>query len=138
MIGVYASGSATGKAPPYGGDRGVRAILDQIAKSGHWTPEIDKGQVIALASGHTQITLEPGGQLELHVVVAWSDFPERAEGGFEDHPMVLRLCEPAVDNITTEACHRDILGDDWHVAPRKRRGMKTLKNMQACSLPKRL
>ena len=64
MIGVYASGSEMGKAPPYDGDRGVGTILDRIAGAGSWVPERDNGHVIALGHNDTQITLEPGGQLE--------------------------------------------------------------------------
>ena len=64
MIGAYAEPPELGKAPPYEGDRGIGALLSRIAEAG-WSPVRENGNAIALASGDTQITLEPGGQLEL-------------------------------------------------------------------------
>ncbi|MBL8673307.1 MAG: glutamate--cysteine ligase, partial [Rhodospirillales bacterium] len=49
---------------PYAGPTGVRAMLDGIAARG-WERVEEKGNVIALLRGKANITLEPGGQLEL-------------------------------------------------------------------------
>jgi len=64
MIGVYDAAPDLGAAPPYEGDRGICALLARIEQTG-WSPIRERGNVIALASGDAQITLEPGGQLEL-------------------------------------------------------------------------
>ncbi len=60
--GVYADGSAV----PYEGERGVRAVLAELAKLG-WEPhrEVDGGAILALTRSDASITLEPGAQLEL-------------------------------------------------------------------------
>lgn len=64
MHGVYTTPEDLGTAPPYEGDRGIRAILDDLGRDEGWSPIIDAGNVIALAGGDAQITIEPGGQLE--------------------------------------------------------------------------
>jgi glutamate--cysteine ligase len=55
----------TGKAIPYSGRRGVEFILQQLIERFGWEPEEQEGRVIALSRGNAQITLEPGGQIEL-------------------------------------------------------------------------
>jgi glutamate--cysteine ligase len=60
MCGVYRS---DGSAPPYEGDKGIGAVLAALAK-GDWEPVVERGHIIALVRGDTQITIEPGGQLE--------------------------------------------------------------------------
>lgn len=64
LIGVRASGPRIGTAPAYDGLDGIGAILDGFARRG-WTPVVERGHVIALTRGEDQITIEPGGQLEL-------------------------------------------------------------------------
>ncbi len=50
---------------PYAGEVGIRAVLDGLAGFG-WTPVVEKGNVIALLhEDGCNVTLEPGGQLEL-------------------------------------------------------------------------
>lgn len=50
---------------PYGGPRGVRAMLEGLAEFG-WRPVYEGDNVIALTGdNHQSITLEPGGQIEL-------------------------------------------------------------------------
>ncbi len=63
MIGVYAGGEELGRAPPYGGGRGIAAIFDSFAKRG-WKPVLEGENVIALVCSGAQMTFEPGGQLE--------------------------------------------------------------------------
>ena len=60
--GVYADGSAV----HYEGDRGVRAVLGELARKG-WEPhrEVEGGAVLSLTRDGGSITLEPGAQLEL-------------------------------------------------------------------------
>jgi glutamate--cysteine ligase len=51
---------------PYGGDRGIRAILTGLAEQFDWRPVDEAGLPIALLDETgASITLEPGGQLEL-------------------------------------------------------------------------
>lgn len=57
-----------GNAPvPYGGERGIRAILEGMQQKLGWEPIIDAGRIIGLVepTGQGAISLEPGGQFEL-------------------------------------------------------------------------
>jgi len=63
MIGV-STGDDLGAAVPYGGGRGVRAILDSLTEH-DWQPVREGETVIALSKGDEAVTIEPGGQLEL-------------------------------------------------------------------------
>jgi len=56
---------STAKAIPYFGRRGVEFILSELTDRFGWQPEEQDGHIIALARGNAQITLEPGGQIEL-------------------------------------------------------------------------
>ncbi|MEX0804229.1 MAG: glutamate--cysteine ligase [Candidatus Binatia bacterium] len=55
----------TGKAIPYSGPRGVESILKELIDRFGWEPEEQDGHIIALSRDKAQITLEPGGQIEL-------------------------------------------------------------------------
>jgi len=50
---------------PFGGERGVFAILEGFRTRFGWQPVREGETVIALTRGEASITLEPGGQLEL-------------------------------------------------------------------------
>lgn len=52
---------------PYGGDRGIRALLQGMQEQTGWEPILEKGEPIGLADevGGGAISLEPGGQFEL-------------------------------------------------------------------------
>ncbi|MBS9719471.1 glutamate--cysteine ligase [Tianweitania sp. BSSL-BM11] len=52
---------------PYGGDNGIRAILEGMQRVLGWDPIIDEGNIIGLVepTGQGAISLEPGGQFEL-------------------------------------------------------------------------
>ena len=57
-----------GHAPvPYGGERGIRAILEGMQQKLGWDPIMDAGRIIGLVepTGQGAISLEPGGQFEL-------------------------------------------------------------------------
>ncbi|TIQ06556.1 MAG: glutamate--cysteine ligase, partial [Mesorhizobium sp.] len=57
-----------GNAPvPYGGDHGIRAILEGMQEKLGWDPIMDAGRIIGLVepTGQGAISLEPGGQFEL-------------------------------------------------------------------------
>jgi glutamate--cysteine ligase len=56
---------STGKAIPYFGPRGVDRILRELIERYGWEPEEQDGHIIALSRDKAQITLEPGGQIEL-------------------------------------------------------------------------
>ena len=64
LIGVRAAGAAIGTAPGYEGPDGIGTILAEFARRG-WEPVQERGHTIALTRGEAQITIEPGGQLEL-------------------------------------------------------------------------
>lgn len=49
---------------PYDGPDGIGALLNGLTRFG-WTPVEENGNVIALVQGMANITLEPGGQVEL-------------------------------------------------------------------------
>jgi len=57
-----------GNAPvPYGGDNGIRALLEGMQRTLGWDPILDDERVIGLVepTGQGAISLEPGGQFEL-------------------------------------------------------------------------
>ncbi|MBI1621111.1 glutamate--cysteine ligase [Aquamicrobium zhengzhouense] len=57
-----------GNSPvPYGGDKGIRALLEGMQRVLGWEPIIDAGHIIGLVepTGQGAISLEPGGQFEL-------------------------------------------------------------------------
>lgn len=57
-----------GNAPvPYGGEKGIRAILEGMQNKLGWDPIVDAGRIIGLVepTGQGAISLEPGGQFEL-------------------------------------------------------------------------
>ncbi len=57
-----------GNAPvPYGGDNGIRALLEGMEQKLGWDPILDAGHIIGLVepTGQGAISLEPGGQFEL-------------------------------------------------------------------------
>jgi glutamate--cysteine ligase len=56
---------STGQAIPYYGKRGVEHILRELIDRFGWEPEEQDGHIIALTRDKAQITLEPGGQIEL-------------------------------------------------------------------------
>ncbi|SNB62289.1 glutamate--cysteine ligase [Arboricoccus pini] len=54
-----------GRPLPYAGPRGIRALLDGLAREFGWTPVLENDQPIALIKNDCSISLEPGGQFEL-------------------------------------------------------------------------
>ena len=57
-----------GNAPvPYGGERGIRALLEGMQRTLGWDPIVDADRIIGLVepTGSGAISLEPGGQFEL-------------------------------------------------------------------------
>ena len=65
IIGVRTRADALGAAPAYGGDDGLRAVLDRLAARGDWKPILEGEHIIALVREDAQVSYEPGGQLEL-------------------------------------------------------------------------
>ncbi|MGN6720354.1 MAG: glutamate--cysteine ligase [Candidatus Binatia bacterium] len=61
-VGIYRD---TGQAIPYFGKRGVAFILRELIERFGWDAEEQDGNIIALSRDKAQITLEPGGQIEL-------------------------------------------------------------------------
>jgi len=56
---------ATGHRLPFGGERGIEAVLAHLADHHGWEREYEGDALIALARDGATITLEPGGQVEL-------------------------------------------------------------------------
>ena len=50
---------------PYAGERGIQAMLEGLAECFGWAPVLENEVPIALTKDGCNITLEPGGQLEL-------------------------------------------------------------------------
>ncbi|CTQ49787.1 glutamate--cysteine ligase [Jannaschia donghaensis] len=50
---------------PYAGDRSINAVLSGLRDRYHWTPVTEGGHLIGLEKDGANISLEPGGQLEL-------------------------------------------------------------------------
>ncbi|MEM9475959.1 MAG: glutamate--cysteine ligase [Pseudomonadota bacterium] len=53
------------KPLPYDGARSVRAVLEGLRDRYAWEPVFEAGNIIGLTKGGANISLEPGGQLEL-------------------------------------------------------------------------
>ncbi|MDR5653457.1 glutamate--cysteine ligase [Ruixingdingia sedimenti] len=50
---------------PYDGPRSVRAVLEGLRDRFGWTPVLEQGHIIGLTRNGANVSLEPGGQLEL-------------------------------------------------------------------------
>ena len=50
---------------PYDGPRSIRAMLEGLRDAFGWTPVLEQGNIIGLAKDGANVSLEPGGQLEL-------------------------------------------------------------------------
>jgi glutamate--cysteine ligase len=55
----------SGVAAPFSGERGIEAVLRALADRFGWQPKLEHGRIIALTGRDANITVEPGGQLEL-------------------------------------------------------------------------
>jgi glutamate--cysteine ligase len=49
----------------YGGERGIRAILEQMREISGWEPVMEGENIIGLTKDMASVSLEPGGQFEL-------------------------------------------------------------------------
>ncbi|MEO0719975.1 MAG: glutamate-cysteine ligase family protein, partial [Pseudomonadota bacterium] len=50
---------------PYWGERSIKAVLQGLSEQFGWTPLMEGDKVIGLTKGGANVSLEPGGQLEL-------------------------------------------------------------------------
>lgn len=83
----------TGQAIPYFGKRGVDRILRELIDRFRWEPEEQDGHIIALSRDKAQITLEPGGQIELSGEPCETIHCTNAE--FSQHIReLIEVCEP--------------------------------------------
>lgn len=57
--------SHTLKSISYWGEQGVVGVLEELAKSFGWEPQLEDGALLSLKRGSARVTLEPGGQMEL-------------------------------------------------------------------------
>jgi glutamate--cysteine ligase len=53
------------KPLPYDGDRSIKAVLQGLQSAFGWAPVVEDGNIIGLEKDGANISLEPGGQLEL-------------------------------------------------------------------------
>ncbi len=67
---------------PYGGPKGIEALLTGMRDLLGWEPIVDAGNIIGLVepTGHAAISLEPGGQFELSGAPLETLFQTCAEG----------------------------------------------------------
>lgn len=73
----FAVSAKTGQALPYEGPGGIHEILKRMASKAGYEPVFDGENIIALKKGDNQITLEPGGQMELSAPPVFSIFEIR-------------------------------------------------------------
>jgi glutamate--cysteine ligase len=50
---------------PYDGPRSIKDMLEGLQKRFGWDPVLEGGNIIGLTKGGANVSLEPGGQLEL-------------------------------------------------------------------------
>ncbi|NNF90697.1 MAG: glutamate--cysteine ligase, partial [Boseongicola sp.] len=50
---------------PYDGERSIRAVLEGLRDRYGWSPVLESGHIIGLEKDGANVSLEPGGQLEL-------------------------------------------------------------------------
>ena len=50
---------------PYEGDRSIKAVLEGLQNRFNWAPVYESGNIIGLTKDGANVSLEPGGQLEL-------------------------------------------------------------------------
>jgi glutamate--cysteine ligase len=62
---VFAVDADTLKSVPYWGDRGIVGIFKDLIDKCNWKPVYENEYLIGLSRGTSNITLEPGGQIEL-------------------------------------------------------------------------
>lgn len=62
---VFAVNGETLESVPYTGKLGVEGILSDLIKECGWQPVYDNDKLLGLKNGSSNITLEPGGQIEL-------------------------------------------------------------------------
>ncbi len=53
------------KPLPYDGDRSIKAMLRGLQNGFGWSPVFEAGNIVGLEKGGANVSLEPGGQLEL-------------------------------------------------------------------------
>ncbi|MEB2283387.1 MAG: hypothetical protein B6D46_06445 [Polyangiaceae bacterium UTPRO1] len=55
----------SGVAAPFSGRRGIESVLERLSERFGWIPKRERGRIVALTGRDANITIEPGGQLEL-------------------------------------------------------------------------
>lgn len=55
----------SGMAAPFSGDHGIESVLRGMAERFGWRPKLERGRIVALYGRNANVTVEPGGQLEL-------------------------------------------------------------------------
>lgn len=90
---LFAVNKDTLKSVPYTGSNGVEGILTDLAEKCSWQPVIDEGKILGLKKGGSNITLEPGGQIEL------SGMPtQKTQEGIDEYYRFVRdllsVCNP--------------------------------------------
>lgn len=62
---MFAVDGDTLKSVPYWGDRGIEGIFLDLIEKHNWEPVYEDDHLLSLKKGTSNITLEPGGQIEL-------------------------------------------------------------------------
>ena len=101
-VGIYRD---TGQAIPYFGKRGVDFYFAGADRAVRLGAEEQDGNIIALSRDKAQITLEPGGQIELSGEPCDSIHCTYAE--FNQHIReLLEVAEPSASFFSASACSR--------------------------------
>jgi glutamate--cysteine ligase len=89
-IGLYRHGHGV---VPFEGERGIDAVLERVGEEGGWERVREAGNTIALTKGRANITLEPGGQMELSGAPLRT-IHETCEEFHTHLALMKRVCEP--------------------------------------------
>ena len=62
---IFAVNGDTLKSVPYSGSHGIEGIFSDLIQQFNWNPSYEKGKLLGLTRDNSNITLEPGSQIEL-------------------------------------------------------------------------
>ena len=90
---IFAVKGDTLSSVPYSGNLGVEGIFADLIKQFSWNPSYEKGKLLSLKRNTSNITLEPGGQIEL------SGFPQEKTQSCVDeyinfYQELIHVCSP--------------------------------------------
>jgi glutamate--cysteine ligase len=114
--------TASGAPLPYEGQKSIKAVLEGLIKSNGWSPVHVNGHLIALKKNGANITLEPGGQIELSgsPLATLEDVRREAE----DYYAALKSVTASLGiGILAAGFHPEWRREDIHRMPKERYGI---------------